>query len=247
MIPSNSLALLAFLVGIAPGYVYQRVVERRVSRHDRSALLELVDLLCIGAVCTLLGATAILGLATAMPGLFVPLQELVAPGHAVFSTSPWRVASGVLATLALAIVFATISGLLVVRSTASSSIFVPGTAWARTFSRYLGDRTGLPSGSGEHSLYITAQMTDGRLVGGQLAFSDLAEDPQKRDLALARPLWVSNASGTERTPLRHDFAILPHRDIAIVWGVRVTASAVSSDAHAFPAEPAATGAYGKEE
>jgi hypothetical protein len=59
MAPKNLLGLLLLVAAFSPGYVYLRFAERWHTRPTRSALLEGVELVSIGALISSLVALAI--------------------------------------------------------------------------------------------------------------------------------------------------------------------------------------------
>jgi len=76
-----------------------------------------------------------------------------------------------------------------------------------------------PTRGATASLYLVLNLRDGRTLGGQLAVGDLGDDPDKRDLTLARPLWIAAKDGDAKLALDYDFVIIPGRDIASLWGI----------------------------
>ncbi|BBH66190.1 hypothetical protein ACTI_28750 [Actinoplanes sp. OR16] len=222
MIPSNALALVVFLVAVSPGYLYQRVVERRLTRRTRGGVLDLVDLLCVGALCTGLAALAVLGLGAAIPSAFVKLSELFKPPAVL----DWRYILSAVVTLILAAVLAYLLALIVVRQFENPTRLGTGSVWTATVFRYLAKNPGRKS-----SIYAVVQLKDGRVLGGILQLVDTSAKSGEQDLAIAAPMFMVQAGSTEREPLSHDFVIIPASEVGLLYGKVVSR----------PAAPAATG------
>jgi hypothetical protein len=217
VIPTTTAGLLLFLAAVAPGYTYQRLTERRLERPERSAWLQAVDLLCIGATCTILAIVVMLAIGELLPDEFVNLGRLTGSAGDL-RANPWLPARSGLLTLLLSNAIALALALLVIRL-APGATFSHGSVWTSTFVRYQGsepdgDRRGV-------TLYVVAQLDDGRSIGGQLLFSERGNDADTRDIALAAPLWVSEPASQTRIPLSYEFVILKDRSISSLWGRRV--------------------------
>jgi hypothetical protein len=209
VIPNNAMALIALLVTVSPGYVYQRTVERRVIRRSRAGVLELIDMLCIGALCTVLAAIGTVALGRVAPSVFLKISELPQAGQHL----GWRHVASLVSTLALASGLALAFGTFVVSRANRAVSLHGGSVWTATFLRYLARQRG-----GRRSVVVVAQLRDGPLIGGQLQFADMREEAENRDIALAKPLFLIQPGSTERQPLGHDFIILPGHDIAWLYG-----------------------------
>lgn len=214
MIPSNALALQVFLVAVAPGYVYQRVVERRLSRQQRSGLVEAVDLLCVGAFCSTVAALLALALGEAFRTAFLRLADL-AGGVPPLS---WRHVGSLVVVLTASAVIAGLVGVLRVRLAERAAQLDPGTVWTNTFARFARGPVAGGRVAPARPTYLVVQLRDGRTVGGQLAFADVGEDPDKRDLTLAAPLWIASPGSAERHPQPFAYTVVPGKDISLIWG-----------------------------
>jgi hypothetical protein len=213
LIPANAVALIVFLVFVAPGYVYRRVVERYVDRGTPSTLTEVVDLLCVGALCTVVSAAVALLGSVIFPGALLTLDDLRAPG----AQPTWRLVWTVLIILGLASVLAAVVGAGRIRLVRRSADRTPGTVWSATFDTF--SSAVLAGGSGGPvPLYLVLQLEDGATVAGQLLFGDLAADPEQRDIALAAPIWATDGATAERKPRPHEFVIVAGKKITAIWG-----------------------------
>jgi hypothetical protein len=209
VIPSNTLALVVLLVAVSPGYLYQRVVERRLTRRTRAGVLELIDLLCIGALCTGLSGLAVLGLGAAVPSVFVRLSELFKPR----AVPDWRYILSAVVTLLLAAVLAYLLARIVVRQFENPTRLGAGSVWTATVLRHLAKNPGR-----ESSIYAVVQLKDGRSLGGILQLVDTSAKSGEQDLAIAAPMFLVQAGTTERQPLSHDFVIVPASEVGLLYG-----------------------------
>lgn len=213
MIPNTALGLLVFLAAVAPGYLYQRIVETRVLQRQRSAWLEAVGLLCIGAACTTVSTIVILRIGEWQPSAFTNLRTLVANRSALIA-NPWPAAASVLAILTLSFILALLIA-IIARQLSPRSQQRPGTVWSRTFVHY--QAMGAGDDKRQRSLFVVAQLTDRRSISGQLLYADQATEPEQRDITLAAPVWITQPNGP-RQRLDFDFVILQNKDISALWG-----------------------------
>ncbi|GAA3015071.1 DUF6338 family protein [Actinokineospora diospyrosa] len=221
MIPGNALALVVFLVAVAPGYAYQRAVERYIDRKARSPLLEAIDLLCVGALCTVVSAVITVLAGNWLTSVFLRLEDL----RTWVGQPSWRLVYSIALTLVLASAIAVAVGRIRVRLARAVTELAPGTVWTSTFREF---GTGGTGGTDRVPLFLVVELADGRAIGGQLLFSELHGEADKRDLALVAPLWSRAAGDTARVAQPHRFVLIPSRDIAVIWGYPLTDHAVRS-------------------
>ncbi|WP_327319739.1 DUF6338 family protein [Streptomyces sp. NBC_01235] len=204
--PTSVVALVVLLVSAAPGYVYVRIVEVRRPRRRRTSLLELVDLVCVGAVGSAVGTLVVLLPAPHWTAL-LPLEGLL-KGSPYLTAHPWQaIWSGVLAFV-ISLVVAASAGTVVAR--------YGGTAVRHTPSPPLRRAVELtPPG---HSLWLAVELTDGRLWEGKLLSMDGERDTLgEGDLVLQWPLAVTEP-GKERRHHPARFVAIPGPQIVLVHG-----------------------------
>lgn len=207
--PSSVVALFVLLVSAAPGYIYLRIVEVRRPRRLRSPLLELVDLVCVGAVGSAAAALSVLLLARHWTAL-LPLEGLVA-GPAYLAGHPWQtVWSGVLATMA-SMCCAAAAGLVVARRDRAVVRHSPHSPMYRVVRM-------TPPG---RSLHLAVRLLDGQVWEGLLLSLDDKHDTLgEGDLVLQGPLALTEPGGERaRHPAR--FVAIPGSQIAFVYGTDV--------------------------
>ncbi|MFI7295129.1 DUF6338 family protein [Streptomyces sp. NPDC050121] len=204
--PTSVVALAVLLVSAAPGYVYVRIVEVRRARRRRTSLLELVDLVCVGAAGSAVGTLVVLLFAPHWTAL-LPLEGLL-KGSAYLTVHPWQaIWSGVLAfTISLGI--AGSAGVVVARHKGTSVRHTPSPPLRRAVEL-------TPPG---HSLWLVVELTDGRLWEGKLLSLDGERDTLgEGDLVLQWPLAVTDP-GQERRHHPARFVAIPGPQIVLVHG-----------------------------
>lgn len=217
VIPTTTTGLLFFLAAISPGYLYQRLAERRLERGERSAWLQAVDLLCIGATCTLLGVFAVLALGEFLPDIVLGLNRVAVEAGSLIN-EPWLLARSLLLALLASNLIAVALALSVARIVPRAR-FGHGSVWTTTLTRYQRPRT--DESESRTALYLVAQLNDGRSIGGEFLYAERGNDPDRRDIALAAPLWMSESDSRSKTPLSYEFVILKDRCISSLWGRRI--------------------------
>ncbi|MEI5521228.1 DUF6338 family protein [Streptomyces brasiliscabiei] len=207
--PSSVVALFVLLVSAAPGYVYIRIVEVRRPRRWRSPLLELVDLVCVGAVGSAAAALSVLLLARHWTAL-LPLEGLL-EGPAYLVGHPWQTLwSGVLATIT-SVCCAVAAGLVVARRDRAVVRHSPHSPMYRVVRM-------TPPG---RALHLAVRLIDGQLWEGLLLSLDDKHDTLgEGDLVLQGPLALTEPGG-ERTRHPARFVAIPGSQIAFVYGTDV--------------------------
>jgi hypothetical protein len=124
VLPGNLLALVLLLAAVAPGYVYVRVAERYQSRLDRSALVETVELVAIGAACTTVAVLLAVGLEGLVDGVVLDVSRWASQGNAYLRSRPESLARSIGLVLGGAGVVAYLSARIVNRGRPAG--IVPG-------------------------------------------------------------------------------------------------------------------------
>lgn len=202
MIPDGLFALVLFAASLGPGYVYIRVAERRRPRAERSQLLELAELLVIGALTTTLVATLV---------VFVAREVGLIDAHGVrrdrldyLLLHPLRGFVTLGAIFALSYAAAGLAALVLHRKEQPSQ--QPGTVW----------REVLGQDKETHDAITTIELRDGRAVQGQLATYTLDSPAESRELALRAPMRQRRAKSAAVEAVPDDFLILREEDMLYV-------------------------------
>jgi hypothetical protein len=205
VIPTTLAGVVLFLAGIGPGLFYVRQEESRVARGERSALLEVVELLVIGAVVTTLWA-AIVWLIARETGWIDPTSLRQRPGAYVVD-HPVRVASALLAVFMFSCGTADIAARI--RYRGQTIAHYPGTVWQKMLAAPPNMR-----------VWATVELKDGRSIQGRVEGFTLGASDGRRDLALGAPLRERSTSGVERALIsRH--MIVPEAEIRYIAAQRL--------------------------
>lgn len=203
MIPGSITALLLFVAGLGPGYVFLRTAETRRPHPDRSDLLETIEILGIGLLVTAFGALVALLAGAVFPHVLVEGNDWLSGGNDYLRSEVLRPIRSAALTLAIAVVLAWGFPRLLYRK-AGKRLAVGISAWQR----YL-------DGEEEVAKWAQALMRDGRIVEGVVdSFTfDVSTPTDDRELALVPPFFVT-APGSERTPYSAGrVLIIPGREI----------------------------------
>ena len=207
MIPNSIAAVLLFLVGVGPGYVFVRVAERREPRQARSPLLEFAELFVVGAASTMICALVVL-LAASWSGA-VSLSTWLAEGHVyVVRHVPALAAAGLLIVIAS---YALAWGLarFIFRGL-PASVRPEYSVWFQIFHPI----------NPRDLRFATVELNDGRLVAGYVHAYTVDDDASSRELALRAPIFTSTGPDGARTVTNDDFLILGADEIRYI-GVQV--------------------------
>ncbi|MER7251807.1 DUF6338 family protein [Kribbella sp. NPDC000426] len=199
MLPTALPALL-IAVALVPGWLNRRLLSRfRPPTSGAGALSELIEIVAIG-----LATTGVSLLAVAL----VPLPFTLDVGEWATCGSDYlaKHARAAIGTVALSLVLATALsvGLHFVQRRRSRPEFRPeGNVWVHA----LGTRSRgtLP--------WVGLKLTDGRLVEGRLHSYSLDDLGDQRDVALAKPIRITDAVGKPPRWVSIDRLIMPFRKI----------------------------------
>lgn len=200
MIPNSVFGLVVIATILGPGYVFLRIAEQRNPRPDRSALLEVTELVTVGGVSTAISAT--LGLLVAH-WLGMNLHALAKHGTDYALTHLSSVAALLFAVLIGSFILAATSSLAVHRNLPSSIHL--HSAWHEVLRRQKGGK----------SPYATVELRDGRVVAGPVAFYTVEEAPPEcRDIVLLRPIRAAPKVGQDFVEVNDHRLVLRGSDIA---------------------------------
>lgn len=215
MVPSSLVGLALFVVLLAPGLAFALRREHFVPPQEQSAFRESLSVIFVSVVCvTLTGLLAavlraVWPRATPDVGALIKSPGPVARAHYVQLT--WW-ALGLLA-------FATLVGILAAdpriarhlkrAGQSRSGRWLTGSTHARISSNpamYNLVHLHGDARSGRIRIRVTAQMTDGTIVGGYLHSYDIGTDDQRDDIVLAEPELTTTNGKTN--PTRAQYAVI---------------------------------------
>jgi hypothetical protein len=178
VIPGTALGVVFVVAALGPGYLYLRVAERRNVRHERSGLVEAVELAVVGAFASTVSLLAVTATADAVH--LIDVHRLSAHWHSYLAEHPLRILW--LVTLALATAYCfTYLAVRIMHWGQPVSIEL-GTAWTQAFKAARDPESGL-------FVYATVELRDGRQVDGVLR-AHSTEVGDNRELLLGSPLQV---------------------------------------------------------
>ncbi len=203
--------LLGFAVlaaSLGPGYVFERVAERRRPRIPRSTLGETVELIVTGAFFTIVAAMIVLTIGH--PTHWLDVRRLAAHATSYLVQHPGRALSAIAALYALSFALAALAARILYRNTTAQ--IKPGAVpWHHIL---LQER---PEGA---TTFVVLSLRDGSEVGGVLSAYSLGGD--NREIALVTPMAIRPADGSDPQLLSEDFVLLRESDVARVRGHYVT-------------------------
>ncbi|MFE6384780.1 DUF6338 family protein [Nocardiopsis dassonvillei] len=204
--PQTFTALAVLLAATAPGYVFIRIVEIRVPRRRRSPLMETVDLVCVGAISSLISVLAVLVLARYW-AVLLPIEGLL-QGTVYVRAHVWQAIWSAMLALATSTCLSAMAGLAESRRRRSATRSTPASALHRVAELTPPD----------HHPFLAVHLVDGRVWEGFLKGMD--DEPgslAEGDLVLQGPLALT-ISGHGRIRHPAGFVVVPGGQIAVVYG-----------------------------
>jgi hypothetical protein len=194
VIPSTLLGLVVFAASLGPGYIFVLIAERRHPRHERSQLLELAELVVIGALASTAAALVVLWFSDAKG--WIDTARLAAEGGRYLIAEPHRGLGAFLAILVLSYVGAGGAARIIYRH---KSELVRASMW----------HTVLEQTTTENLAFATVELTDRRVISGYVhSYSVRPGAPEETYLALQRPIFVGPAMAVDRELLRDDYLMI---------------------------------------
>jgi hypothetical protein len=224
----NVAELLLLAAGLGPGWVWISVAERRVARPDRSGVLEVAELVVIGALCTTLAALVVLTFAGAVG--VVDRVELRNDAAGYVLDHPARTLPVLAALLVTSYAFAWIAARLACGGHQATQ--QPGTVWREV----LGAR------KEDAAAVATVELRDGHRVQGVVATYTHTSPDQPRELALAAPMRVQHRGDAVPVDLPGDVLILHDEDILSINVTYVPIGSARSGSRGVPRLRRARGA-----
>lgn len=190
------------MASLGPGYVYVRVAERRVSRAERSPLLEAAELLVIGALTTTV--VSMLVIWGARESHLVDMQAARRDGLEYLLLHPLRGFTTLTAIFALSCGLAGMAARFLHRKRLPTRR--PGAVWSEVLGR---DKA-------THDAIATIEFRDGRMLQGQVASYTLEAPAADRELALAAPMRQRAGKGRPMQDVADDYVVLSADDVLYV-------------------------------
>ena len=195
------LGLLVLAASLGPGYAYIRVAERRAPRPDRSALLEIAELVTVGGSCT--AVVALFVLAGTQLTELVDLEALGRDRWEYTLEHPVRVLLLLLVVLGGSYLLAVLTALAVHRGQPAS--LRHHSVWHEALGRR---RDGLVP-------FATVELRDGRMIAGPVAYYTIQEAPPDcRELVLTQKIVARSTAGTPFVRVPDDRVVLRASDIS---------------------------------
>jgi hypothetical protein len=212
MPPFTVVGLLA-LLALVPGWLYLRLVNAgRAPSVQSDPLHQMLEVVAVGAMTTGISAFALL----LVPHRFLPfvldVEAWAVGGSAYVREHPRELAYTVALVLALALLIA----YCLYRLRRPSEFRNYGNVWVHSIGERPKDR--VP--------YLGLHLHDGRLAEGPLHSYTLEDGDGGRDIALARPIRITERDGNGPRPLPHlDRLVVSSDQIAYVTVIHVPVAA----------------------
>jgi hypothetical protein len=180
--------LFLFLVGLGPGYIYVRATERFKTRAERSEVMEVAELVLVGAACT--GLVSSILLPIMVKADWVQVGSLVTGPGGYIAQHPVRSLTALLVVLAASYGLA-YAGARFIHKGESEAFNPDRSVWVQEITQLLA--------GGADGLWATIELQDGRVVYGWLSsYTPDVNGDANRDLALTAPIRVV-ANGEQTT------------------------------------------------
>lgn len=219
--PTNFIGLALFVVFITPGYLWVRVEERSRPRPDRSQLLEVAELLMVGAVASFLAAGFLAALGPHLGALLNVADWIGAPDRTAFL-------SGRLVQAMNSLLLTVLTAHGATHAVATWWFSKSGTEHRARFHRWVRRQIGMtppsaPRIQAAHTpsfdvfgsidktkdvAVLTVVQDGGEVVTGLLRSYDVAAAAGDQDLALQAPLTYERPGGSP-TSIPADYAMIP--------------------------------------
>jgi Family of unknown function (DUF6338) len=189
---------------MCPGYAWVRVSERRRPRPDRSALLELAELVSVGAFSSALALLA--GLLIAKATAWIDLRAFARQGTKYVLVHPERGLTFLLLVLVASYVGTYLVALAALRHLPAA------VSHASVWYEALGDA------GATRRVRATVELRDGRAIRGNVASFDFGADqpPETKNIQLVQPLNVRAIRSTQWEVLYDECVVVPGNDIGVI-------------------------------
>lgn len=179
MVPSTVAAVVAFLLLVTPGLVFELLWQRTRPRRDETAFVEASRVVLTGVACTGAAAVTLVVLETAAAGAAIDVVDLARDGNRYVTAHPALALRTLVAVTVLAVLYGVAAH--AVLSPPTTRRIAQETAWHTAFSRMAAPGV---------RPYLSVQLKDGTTITGYSAAYSTEPDPAKRDLLLSAPLAI---------------------------------------------------------
>jgi len=200
VIPNSVFGLLVVAASLGPGYLFVRIAERRNPRPTRSSLLEIAELVSVGGSCAAI--SLLIALVVAQKTGRVDLRAISNGGTDYALTHPVPVFTLLIGVIAGSFALAAVGTLMFHRGVAAT--LRQHSVWHELLRR----QDGLQP-------FATAELRDGRVVAGPVAYYTVEEAPPDcRELVLIKPIRARAGANQEYIDVPDDRVVLRASDIA---------------------------------
>lgn len=207
MIPGTWLAVVLFLIVVAPGLFFDLLGARRRVEAAESAFRE-VGRVALGSLgFTLVTLVVLLGVRWLFPRLFFDPRAMILGGNAYLADHYGQVILTIVAATVVSHLLAFGVHKLLARRTGEA--FRKVSAWGVAF------RDGVPAG---HAVFVRVRLTSGLVYTGQVENFTADLSAADRELLLTKPLAVKPDGDGTLTPLpaAYDRVILRGSEIEVI-------------------------------
>ena len=217
MMPTTASAA-ALLLALVPGWFYLQLAGQRRPARTRGGLSELLEVLAVGTATTGLSVLLLVLLPHRWLPFLVDVQDWAREGTPYLQTH--LVAGAASAVFVLALAHLVAFALHLVRSAKHSDQFrEDGSVWISALSTR-------PKGSVP---WVGLELQDGRLVEGTLHSFSYGKAGDDRDVALAKPIKVTEAGATQAAWADLDRFVVSARQISHMTVLHVHGQGKSSE------------------
>jgi hypothetical protein len=215
--PPVTVVGLLVLLALVPGWLYLRLVNAvRAPSAQSGPLHQTLEVVAVGAMTTGISAFVLLLVPHRVLPFVLDVDAWAVGGSSHIREHPRELAYTVVVVLALALLIA----YFLYRLRRPSEFRNYGNVWVHSIGERPIDR--VP--------YIGLQLYDGRLAEGPLHSYTLEDDDGGRDIALARPIRITERDGSGPRPLPHvDRLVVPGKQIAYITVIHVPAAPTHTD------------------
>lgn len=210
--PDNPIGILVALTALGPGYIFVIRRARRIPTGQRSALLELAEILLVGAVCSLTAALLAVSALLAM-GLIdrAAMVHFAIDPVGFLLAEEWRLVLAAFMALVVLAVSCLLAASLarVLYGKLAANIYPNGTAWRQVF------------GDLSKTVALTVELRDGRQVAGVVRGYTVSDEADRLELTLASPLSYRVGKG-EAKRLDGEFFVVEAGEIVYMAGKYIT-------------------------
>jgi hypothetical protein len=227
----DSLGVLVIVLALVPGWLYLRLRERRRPPSSATGLSQLLQVVAAGLLTTGISVLVLSLVLSLIPHRRLPwLIDLRAWGALGDDYLRHNVRNSVI-SVAVVLVLASLAALALdrlQRSDSSDRFHPESSVWGQA----LGNR---PNGTVP---WVGLKLRDGPLVEGVLhSLSFGHEDQDERDIAITRPIRVTDEDGGSAREVEIDRVVVPGREIqyiSVIHGPEADTTGIAAPPHGRP-------------